>query len=1423
MLGRLIFVLGIFISGILHAEDMIFYAPFENSTEPAFAAGTKTARCYGSIEYTDGIKGKAVIVGEKNRIIFDAAKNFNSRQGTCSLWVSSVNWLPKTENFVFFISFVAEKDKTSADMLLYKFCKSTELTFLENDSAHQKSSIIKSQIPFWLKKQWHNLVVSWDEKQICLFVDGENTGTEKRTENPKVYQEIILGIPYTSWDLLGNEMTAVDELKIYDRRLSDKEIISEYDNISHDNEKNINHATIEKNAQELLMKKDNNLALKDNGAWIITSSFGDYDKLYENNLIDGDDNTLWQPKENEYPQYLELRWKYPVKAETLVFHYKTGSQISAASINTWNRTSGKWVKIKNLSEKEIKQGKASFPLTKTDRLRLIIEKSHENNKVTLSELEVYGPEQPLVGKIMPYWNSWYVWYPEPDKIYKGVQPRYFRKTFELDDMSFNSAYIQAFTNDYCKIWINGKEVCSGSRKIVPVDVTKLLRKGKNAVAAEANLIRNPGCWGYGTFIAELSINYPGESRHIGTGPDWKSFDKNVESWNNVEYDDSTWEKVSSFEKPPEGVWGKIGYHDTSVSESVELKNVKIEPRNPHPGSDIKIEVVLKSLKPLKRDYFFIFELGEKGINHSCSGDYIVSREIIDKNSIKKLADGTLSIECKMQLPPYTPSGKIPLRIKGYDVKNGIELDFKDKKENVIDQIDILAQKELKKATGKAKIAYTKGQASFVIDGNVTTPFYWRYTHISEPERLYSAEKYGGINIYQFSFTGLHLEAPEMDFGNIKQQINTLLSISPDARIMLNFDFRPDMEWLQKNPEERLITAFGEKNVVSYASKKYRQTCINYLKKLIDDLKMEPYWDKIVGFLVWTCGQPDCVMGGVDNNTWQKDRNKITAGDFNPQAIELFREFLRKKYENDVKALKEAWKKTDVTFENAMPDIKELIAEGKNGNVFRDPSEGRMTFDYAEFLPTMHGNTMRELARFIKKETNWEKMIFVHYGYILDQIQLYNGPGKQLNNNNYDLADMLKDPVIDGYMGAPHYSCRLAGSPMIPYLTWSSFRLNGRMYLPDDDQRHYVAGTIDDGRCRSLRETKAIVRRNIGADICRNFGSWFADMSRGEGRSAVSWTSEKEVSECIGEMNKVYKKAIKIGYESASEIAVIFSAESNKYLDVYYGPTLNNNLLKWMFYPDFFRMGAPFDVYLATDMLNPKFRKDYKLYIMMNTFYLSEEQLRAVKNLKKDGKTILWFYAPGYVNENGLSTKSISELTSIEVEELSGKEQMKATLASSSHPLTINLNPDHKFFSEGFSYPATVEMHPTEFGPRFRIIDSKADIIAKFDDGKGAIAAKDLGTWKSIYSIIPRLDVNFLRNVCRWAGVHIYTEENLFFDANQNFIVLHNGYSGIKSIDIKLPKKATVYDAITNELISSNSDRFKLNLEECETKVFFLKH
>lgn len=1370
------------------------------------AATPAGARTIGKISEAEGIAGRGVSADGGMLNVAAGELLGDGKRGTVAMWVRP-QWTPATDDCYFFCLLSAPGKR----LLLYKPHKTAAVRLIYQDLSEKSQKWTEHEVRSWRENEWHHLAFTWDDGLYTLYVDGKSVGSVNGVPAMKA-DHILFGKVLPGWGGLGAASTVYDEIKLYDRPLPPAEVNTLYSHF----------APAKPAASQKTVPDSPNLATEKNRCIGLASSFGNYQQSYTDNLFDGDPSTFWQAKDPGEPLFLELRWPFPRRVDQLFLRDLSGN-LRQVRLESYSGSDDTWKTVKTFQPAEFADGSFTFPEQGTTRLRLHLLPA-PGQKAAASAFEAYGPKQPGTDIRKPYWDAWYIWYPEPDKLHKAAQPRYFRKTFQLDKLP-ESAVVQARSNDYYKIFVNGTEVDTGSIEIRPRQVAKLLKKGENVIAAEANLSRNPGKWGWGEFIAELSLNYPDGTVKIGTGEDWKSSDRSRPGWNEAGkgFDDSAWLAPFCYKRPPEGPWGKISYYPTDICEQADADGKVPVYRAKH-GDTVKISFNFTPRHRLNQNYDFLLEAGSDvpGLR----GDRHLFATMYTDAPATKGNGGPVTVTADLTLPPWTPSGRQPVYLSAAGQENGLALNINNASKIKIAEIEVAAPAVPSSGTGiaEAKIGYPNGQAAFLLDNHATTPFFWRYISLADPERLYMTEHYSGIRIHQFLLYGKLVDAGPNAwaerFAELDRNIRTLLGVNPQALVVILWDLRPTLRWLQQNPDEMLITAFGKKEGVSFSSAKYRNECLTFTRSLIDYLKSQPYWDRIVGFHPWTCGMPDSVTGGVAENLWQTDRAKITVGDFNPQAMKMFRDFLRRRYLNNVEELRRAWRHPEITFDTATPEIGELTAPGVNDGVFRDPAAGRMAFDYMDFVPTMLSSLILDMCRLTKEMTGGTRINFVHYGFLIAHMQAYNSPGGMFNNNNFDLAELLNDPAIDGYIGAASYSGRLAGTPFLTYFPWSSFRLHGRMYLPDDDTRHYQAATRNYGHTRGLRESQAIIRRNLGADITRNFGSWFADMSQGEGALAVSWTGEREIAEMIGEMNRLYRQAQQIGYRSAAEIAVIFSAKSPRYLDMFHGPTLSNNLINWMYYPEFFRLGAPFDVYLASDLHHPDFPRQYKLYVMMNTFYLSDADRKRIEELKKDGTTFLWFYAPGYVGDNGLDVRQIEALTGIRTEVLPGKEKMTAVLQH--HRLAEGMPESGRLGAAGFPAPATRRMHADEFGPKFRIVDPKAETAAQFADGKAALAFRDFGTWKSVYSVIPRLERPVLRNICRLAGVHLYTDADIVFDANRNFMVLHNGYDKERSFTLSLPRRTTVRDAFSDKIVVKNSDSIPVRMEPCSTLIYRLE-
>jgi hypothetical protein len=78
-----------------------------------------------------------------------------------------------------------------------------------------------------------------------------------------------------------------------------------------------------------------------------------------------------------------------------------------------------------------------------------------------------------------------------------------------------------------------------------------------------------------------------------------------------------------------------------------------------------------------------------------------------------------------------------------------------------------------------------------------------------------------------------------------------------------------------------------------------------------------------------------------------------------------------------------------------------------------------------------------------------------------------------------------------------------------------------------------------------------------------------------------------------------------------------------------------------------RLGAPYDVYSFNDIPKIKDFSRYKLVIFTSLFYLTPEKKRILDSyVLKDGRHVLWLYAPGIYNGESFDIKNCEDISGI---------------------------------------------------------------------------------------------------------------------------------------------------------------------------------
>ena len=102
----------------------------------------------------------------------------------------------------------------------------------------------------------------------------------------------------------------------------------------------------------------------------------------------------------------------------------------------------------------------------------------------------------------------------------------------------------------------------------------------------------------------------------------------------------------------------------------------------------------------------------------------------------------------------------------------------------------------------------------------------------------------------------------------------------------------------------------------------------------------------------------------------------------------------------------------------------------------------------------------------------------------------------------------------------------------------------------------------------------------------------------------------------------------------------------------------------------------------------------------------------------------------------------------------------------------------------------------------------------------AYAAKTVNGARSIYLGVPYLDSVVLRQICRTAGVHLYSHDDAYVDATQNYLMITGGPSGFNA-DVPLPRASYVYDIDKGAIVGSGLKSFRVVVPANQTAFFYI--
>lgn len=173
------------------------------------------------LTYSTGKFGSGVVIDSNDRLAYSST-NLNRYQGTVLLWINPIAWTTSNEYYIFDSYSAIQNNRCCGIRILKPASSNTIKVILYTDS--NRNGGFSLTYPTSLSSgTWHSLVLTYNNGNLKLYVDGNSPISTTYTGTPAFNQNIFVG---TNKDYLRQANAILDEVKIYNSELSNQEIIN---------------------------------------------------------------------------------------------------------------------------------------------------------------------------------------------------------------------------------------------------------------------------------------------------------------------------------------------------------------------------------------------------------------------------------------------------------------------------------------------------------------------------------------------------------------------------------------------------------------------------------------------------------------------------------------------------------------------------------------------------------------------------------------------------------------------------------------------------------------------------------------------------------------------------------------------------------------------------------------------------------------------------------------------------------------------------------------------------------------------------------------------------------------------------------------------------------------------------------------------
>ena len=680
------------------------------------------------------------------------------------------------------------------------------------------------------------------------------------------------------------------------------------------------------------------------------------------------------------------------------------------------------------------------------------------------------------------------------------------------------------------------------------------------------------------------------------------------------------------------------------------------------------------------------------------------------------------------------------------------------------------------------------------------------------------------------------------------KIRRLLDAVPDAWIMLRLNVSPSAEWVEAHPEEMVtyddgshrkticssISGKAISGMLSLCSGKWREEGSRAIADFIHRLDTSDVSRRVIGTFL-------CAGG---TSEWYYPIGMTTPDghycDFSEPFRSEYERFLREKY-GTVERLRKAWKRPDATFElpivptpgdqafiknadskilNALHswEYEDRALRGKSGDANKDAHVGVFLnmdgFTHVkDFYDAWHEGTANTVVHFAKtlKRISPGRLVGAFYGAMgcTEYFSLSTATGT---------LRILDSGVVD-FLAAPGtYNNREPGGIVAQREMQDSFRIRDLIYICEDDSRTHLCKPWMQRDAMALytaEDSVNTLKRDFARNLCEGLNGWWFDMGNG-------WYDDPTILDMFRRQREIADLSYSLDRTKRNEIAFICDTDSTHVVS----DATSKLVLDYWRTSDIGRIGAGVDWYFQNDMADARM-PDYKLYVMCNVYCLTDTEREAIyAKARRNGATVIWLYAPGFVNEQArevMSPENVAKTIGMKVGyightifphfrvEPTAVHLLKGASATKRYGV-IDMDVHSNIWIDRSLVP------PAYLNPAFYVDDPSAKVLGRYcSDGKVALAMKDVGGAKSVFCAAQVMQYDLLAAVAELAGCHIYSRHGDVVYANENFVAVHARDDGLRTIRFK--HRCSPYEVYENKSYGRDVEAITVDMRLGQTLMW----